>query len=254
METAFEALARVGFKLKFSFGVDSVNKVFKGGLNPGEIYEIVGESGMGKTQLLMSIAKEYLLSQSRFGVCWIDSNGSFKSRRFLEFDSEKRIDILDRLFVSSVHEPRELIRKLQMLEKNFEQLGCRLLIIDNIGTILNRTAWTLKTGGSDCQKGILSLLTNLVNKRLTVMLSNHLINMDGEDRPSLGRLWGKLISRRIVINRDDRGLFIKPLNAQTSKKGYVRLAERGLIEIDSSSTDTLTRQVFSQVLFPLLLW
>lgn len=52
MENIFDALKRLGMDLGFGTGLEQVDRIIEnGGFSPGELYEIVGKPGTGKTQV-----------------------------------------------------------------------------------------------------------------------------------------------------------------------------------------------------------
>lgn len=54
-ETALDVLYRLGKNLKTATGVECIDDSLKGGFEPGEIYELVGEQAVGKTQVSLLI-------------------------------------------------------------------------------------------------------------------------------------------------------------------------------------------------------
>uniref|UniRef100_A0A0N4YZX1 RECA_2 domain-containing protein n=1 Tax=Nippostrongylus brasiliensis TaxID=27835 RepID=A0A0N4YZX1_NIPBR len=61
-----------------------VDKVLQTDLQYGKVSEIVGDSGVGKTQICYSVVANFLMNTT-FSVAWLDSNGSFRASRLMRF-------------------------------------------------------------------------------------------------------------------------------------------------------------------------
>ncbi|VDM61290.1 unnamed protein product [Angiostrongylus costaricensis] len=83
-ETAVDALVALGFPLALRTGLDGVDDVLQNDLRYGDVSEISGNNCAGKTQLCYALVANMLLS-TEFGIVWIDSNGSFRSFRLMEY-------------------------------------------------------------------------------------------------------------------------------------------------------------------------
>ena len=112
----------------FSSQIDSLDKIFSGGLQNGIITEISGLRGTGKTQLALQFAIESLNDNKI--ILFIDTTVEFRPERFLQIIQSRNLSpsILENLHVSHVTDTQKQFEIL----KNLENDDFSLLIIDNI--------------------------------------------------------------------------------------------------------------------------
>ena len=108
--------------------IDSLDKIFSGGLQNGIITEISGLRGTGKTQLALQFAIESLNDNKK--ILFIDTTVEFRPERFLQIIQSRNLSpsILENLHVSHVTNTQKQFEIL----KNLENDDFSLLIIDNI--------------------------------------------------------------------------------------------------------------------------
>ena len=108
--------------------IDSLDKIFSGGLQNGIITEISGLRGTGKTQLALQFAIEPLSNNKK--ILFIDTTVEFRPERFLQMIQSRNLStsLLENLHVSRVTDTQKQIEVL----KSFEKDNFSLLIIDNI--------------------------------------------------------------------------------------------------------------------------
>ena len=108
--------------------IDSLDKIFSGGLQNGIITEISGLRGTGKTQLALQFAIEPLSNNKK--ILFIDTTVEFRPERFLQMIQSRNLptSLLDNLHVSRVTDTQKQIEVL----KSFEKDSFSLLIIDNV--------------------------------------------------------------------------------------------------------------------------
>ena len=108
--------------------IDSLDKIFSGGLENGIITEISGLRGTGKTQLALQFAIESLNDNKK--ILFIDTTVEFRPERFLQIIQSRNLSpsILENLHVSHVTDTQKQFEIL----KNLENDDFSLLVIDNI--------------------------------------------------------------------------------------------------------------------------
>jgi DNA repair protein RAD51 len=108
--------------------IDSLDKIFSGGLQNGTITEISGLRGTGKTQLALQFAIEPLSNNKK--ILFIDTTVEFRPERFLQIIQSRNLSpsLLENLHVSRVTDTQKQIEVLKNLENN----DFSLLIIDNV--------------------------------------------------------------------------------------------------------------------------
>ncbi|KAJ3130140.1 hypothetical protein HK098_006199 [Nowakowskiella sp. JEL0407] len=127
-------------------GIPGVDKLLRGGLHTGDLIEISGSPGVGKTQLTIFTSICTLASNTSATVLYIDSSNSFsstqfvkyyqKSDRFAEFrNSGISVEsLLSRLSIVNLFDCYELINFLEKLPDNHQEHlhSLRLMVIDSI--------------------------------------------------------------------------------------------------------------------------
>ena len=108
--------------------IDSLDKIFSGGLQNGIITEISGLRGTGKTQLALQFAIEPLSNNKK--ILFIDTTVEFRPERFLQIIQSRNLSpsLLENLHVSRVTDTQKQIEVLRSFEKD----DFSLLIIDNV--------------------------------------------------------------------------------------------------------------------------
>ena len=108
--------------------IDSLDKIFSGGLQNGIITEISGLRGTGKTQLALQFTIESLNDNKK--ILFIDTTVEFRPERFLQIIQSQNLppSILENLHVSHVTDTQKQFEIL----KNLENDDFSLLVIDNI--------------------------------------------------------------------------------------------------------------------------
>ena len=109
-------------------GCDGVDELLGGGLRQGQVTELTGEAGAGKTQLCLSAAASAAALGHR--VVYVDTGGGFSATRVKEFhrgfvtddadsaEVEQHLNLtLDLITVVKAHDARRLFKVL-------EELGC----------------------------------------------------------------------------------------------------------------------------------
>ena len=117
----------------FSSQIDSLDKIFFGGLQNGIITEISGLRGTGKTQLSLQFAIEPLVNNKK--ILFIDTTVEFRPERFLQMLQSRNLStsLLENLHVSRVTNTQKQIEILT----NFNNEDFSLLIIDNIADLFS---------------------------------------------------------------------------------------------------------------------
>ncbi|XP_043910078.1 DNA repair protein RAD51 homolog 4 isoform X2 [Protopterus annectens] len=130
-----------------STGNKNLDKLLDSGLYTGELTELTGGPGSGKTQLCLGVAVNvsYELKQN---VLYIDSSGGFTASRLLQMVKsrtdciEDQMDALRRIEIVKVFDVFKMMDALQDLRNNFpnEVAGAcaplKVLIVDSIPAVI----------------------------------------------------------------------------------------------------------------------
>ncbi|CAH2222510.1 DNA repair RAD51 homolog 4 isoform X1 [Pelobates cultripes] len=189
------------------------------GLYTGEVTEITGAAGNGKTQVCHSIAVNvaYGLKQS---VLYIDTTGGLTASRLLQLvqsrteQEAEQIAALQRIEIIHVFDVYKLLDLLQDLRCNISQQllrsgePLRLVIIDSVCAVIYPILGGKQTEGMAIMMYLAKELQMLAHDfKLAVLTTNH-VTKDGFNgiRPALGRSWSFVPSTRILLERPERSL------------------------------------------------
>lgn len=120
-------------------GSTRLDDLLGGGLFPGEVCEVAGPSGVGKTQLCLTVAA--LTALSGVPVVYLDSGNGFSSERVLELLHARGSGVvsraqvmvaLTRLRVKPVHDAQHLLHMLHTWPDD----DPAMLVVDAAGSLL----------------------------------------------------------------------------------------------------------------------
>ncbi|XP_005077004.1 DNA repair protein RAD51 homolog 4 isoform X2 [Mesocricetus auratus] len=196
-----------------STGIGSLDKLLDAGLYTGEVTEIVGGPGSGKTQVCLCVAANvaYSLQQN---VLYVDSSGGMTASRLLQLlqartqDEEKQAGALQRIQVARAFDIFQMLDMLQDLRGAMAQQvtssgTVKVVIVDSVTAVVAPLL-----GGQ--QRDGLALMMQLARELKTlardlavaVVVTNHLTwDRDGRRfKPALGRSWSFVPSTRILLD------------------------------------------------------
>ncbi|XP_037909463.1 DNA repair protein XRCC3 isoform X2 [Hermetia illucens] len=199
---------------RISLGCIALDAATNGGISTRGVTEIFGESGVGKTQLLLQLCLMVQLPQNIGGLkkhaVYICTEDIFPSRRLYQlidkfqqqFDSS--ISYAENVFVEHIIEMDELMdcvfSKLPKLLK-IKNIG--LIIIDSIAGVFRLQDDIVKRANT--MRKLVAELRRLANKyNCAVVCSNQVtsgLTHLNESQPSLGLAWAHLITTRLKISK-----------------------------------------------------
>jgi RecA/RadA recombinase len=166
-------------------GISSLNSTFA--TSQGQVTELAGLPGLGKTQLCIQLTASVLKTQGQ--VVYIDTEGSFSIQRLFQMAGTS-INSSDLVVyrITSVPELLSLILDLDKILKDLDRI--KLIIVDSIAFLFKgisdynqRSIWLNSIGIElkkiSFQKNILIVLTNQMTTKLQ--------NATGVLVPALGK-------------------------------------------------------------------
>ncbi|KAM7067993.1 DNA repair protein RAD51 homolog 4 [Molossus nigricans] len=196
-----------------STGIGSLDKLLDAGLYTGEVTEIAGVPGSGKTQVCLCVAANVAHSLQQ-NVLYIDSNGGLTASRILQLlqartpDEEEQAEALQRIQVVHAFDIFQMLDVLQDLRGAVAQQvsnssgTVKVIIVDSVTAVISPLL-----GGQ--QREGLALMMQLAQELKTlardlgvaVLVTNHMTRDrdSGKLKPALGLSWSFVPSTRIVL-------------------------------------------------------
>ncbi len=146
----------------------AIDRLLSGGFKEGTFYEVVGPSGVGKSQLLFTLAVE----ASR-DVFFIDTLGTFRPERIAEIATVRGKDPEAALSKIKVYKPNDLSSYILALEYSIEKATTLLVDmfsdpfyeIQDLSARYRLGILARKVGITCLKRGLLAVITNGVRYR-----------------------------------------------------------------------------------------
>ncbi|XP_053563403.1 DNA repair protein RAD51 homolog 4 isoform X2 [Bombina bombina] len=197
-------------------GIQRLDTLLDSGLYTGELTEIVGAAGSGKTQVCQCLAVNVACSIKQ-SVLYMDTTGGLTASRLLQLvqsrtdQEDEQVEALKRIEVVHVYEAYKMLDVLQDLRQSISQQllrsgdPLRLVIIDSICSVIYPLLGGHQIEGMAIMMHLARELQTLAHEfNLSVFVTNH-ITRDGANciRPALGRSWSFVPSTRILLRRPE---------------------------------------------------
>ena len=191
-----------------STGSEELDSLLDGGIRMGEIIEISGPSGSGKSQLVMSLA-----SNCGAQCSIIDTSHGICPERLVEMmrHSEPSSDIhtvkenLSNITIANVHNIFQLCETLESIPST-----TKLLIVDCISLFI-AAEFGKGYAGQAAVESITKLLRSIARMHnMAVVVTNGIVSNrnskkgEGRTKPALGRTWSFTPDRRLMLSAEDR--------------------------------------------------
>ena len=180
--------------------IDSLDKIFSGGLQNGIITEISGLRGTGKTQLALQFAIEPLSNNKK--ILFIDTTVEFRPERFLQMLQSRNLStsLLENLHVSRVTNTQKQIDIL----KNFNDEDFSLLIIDNITDLFS---FKKKKKEHQIEKNtnfgnyMINLSKLALSKNIPIIITNQILSYDEKNYERMHTQLENYVHQKIQLEK-----------------------------------------------------
>jgi hypothetical protein len=227
-----------------STGIPAVDKVLGGGFHCGQVVELVGRAGVGKTQWSLTMCARVAL-QGR-GVIYVDTEGKFSPERLVQIlravggstEDAARVRVIKADGLASTH----LVRLLKELEASILDDNVGLIVCDSIAAnvraeydrdslverqkVLAKQASQLKTLAETFVLPVLVVRARAARRRTSrtdPSQTNQVLALSSSHRPSLGA--GGSADVGVVEGvRGDEGAYLAALGNTWAHCVNVRLA------------------------------
>ncbi|NXO41541.1 RA51D protein, partial [Locustella ochotensis] len=209
-------------------GSPGLDKLLDSGLYTGEVTELMGAPGSGKTQVCLGIAASVSLGLKQH-VLFLDSTGGFTASRLYQMlraqteDEEEQarqvlgrlrlcfvlqLEALQRIQVVRVFNIYELLRALQELRDHLSQqvlssVGpLKMVLLDSVSAVIYPLLGGRQSEGLALMMQLSRELKTLAREfSLAVVVTNQVTrdSSSGPLKPALGRSWSFVPSTRVLL-------------------------------------------------------
>ncbi|KAF5307793.1 hypothetical protein FQR65_LT06665 [Abscondita terminalis] len=215
LKTTLQPLTNVQDWIRFTTGCKGIDQIIRGGIPVNGLTEIVGPSGVGKTQFCLQLAITVQLPVTSGGMhkgaLYICTEDLFPSKRLQQLSNAytnkyREHNFMDNIFVEHISDYEQLRRCCTIrLPKLLKTHKIGLIVIDSIAAVFRSENVNVNYATRSQQFCIItSTLTNICNNYgVSVVTTNQVIdNLEtGKSEPSLGLAWSNLVTCRFWINR-----------------------------------------------------
>lgn len=181
-----------------STGLARLDNLLGGGIAGGEICDIFGPSGTGKTQLAMQVCANAVTEK----IIYQDTTGTFRPERVLQMMRARGHgpELLDNITVARITNTAEQVANLSKLG----ELQPALVVIDNITDLFS---FEYAKESSSLEKHIRfmqymhSLSLECIRHRIPAVITNGVRGTGEEQRESLGRSISIFTHRKIRLSK-----------------------------------------------------
>ncbi|XP_066551877.1 DNA repair protein RAD51 homolog 4 isoform X2 [Amia ocellicauda] len=200
-----------------STGCASLDKLLDTGLYTGEVTELAGGPGSGKTQVCLGVAAS-ISCDLKQSVVYIDTTGGLSASRLLQMvqsktrSAEEQMQALQRVLVTRVFNVFSLLETLHGLRCTGGQQALegsravRAVVLDSATAVLSHILGGKQTEGMSLMMQVAGELRTIAKDLgVAVLVTNHATQDGGGGvRAGLGRSWSHVPRTRVLLQRTER--------------------------------------------------
>ncbi|TKS83162.1 RAD51 -like protein 4 R51H3 [Collichthys lucidus] len=202
-----------------STGNPSLDKVLDSGLYTGEITELSGGPGSGKSQVCFGVAVHisYQLKQS---VIFIDTTGGLTARRLLQMlqtetsNKEEQMEALQRIHIFRLFDVHSLLDCLHSLRSGRLQQASvgsgsvKAVIVDSVSAVIAPLLGGRQNEGMSLMIQVAGTLKTMAKDfNVAALVTNHVTRSgSGEVQPGLGVSWSHIPRTRVLLEQVEKSL------------------------------------------------
>ncbi|XP_047462801.1 DNA repair protein RAD51 homolog 4 [Mugil cephalus] len=202
-----------------STGNPSLDKLLDSGLYTGEITELSGGPGSGKSQVCFSVAV-HISHQLKQSVVFIDTTGGLSAGRLLQMlqaetsSSEEQMEALQRIHIFRLFDVYALLDCLYGLRGGGLQQASvgggggsvKAVIVDSVSAVISPLLGGRQNEGMSLMIQVSGVLKTMAKDfNVAVLVTNHVTRSgSGEVQPGLGASWSHIPRTRILLERVER--------------------------------------------------
>ncbi|KAM9348236.1 DNA repair protein RAD51 homolog 4 [Symphorus nematophorus] len=195
-------------------GNPSLDKLLDSGLYTGEITELSGGPGSGKSQVCFGVAVQisYQLKQS---VIFIDTTGGLTASRLLQMlqtetsNKEEQMEALQRIHIFRLFDVYSLLDCLyglcsgRLQQASVGGGSVKAVIVDSVSAVISPLLGGRQNEGMSLMIQVAGVLKTMAKDfNVAALVTNHVTRSgSGEVQPGLGVSWSHIPRTRILLER-----------------------------------------------------
>ncbi|XP_010085771.1 PREDICTED: DNA repair protein RAD51 homolog 4, partial [Pterocles gutturalis] len=198
-------------------GSPSLDQLLDSGLYTGEVTELMGAPGSGKTQVCLGIAASVSLGLKQH-ILFLDSTGGFTASRLFQMlrsqaeDEEEQLEALQRTQVVRAFDIFAMLRALQELRDRLSQQDVssvgplKVVVIDSVSAVVYPLLGGRQSEGLAIMMQLARELKALAREfSLAVVVTNQVTRDSSTSplKPALGRSWSFVPSTRVLLENKE---------------------------------------------------
>ncbi|XP_063751859.1 DNA repair protein RAD51 homolog 4 isoform X2 [Eleginops maclovinus] len=201
-----------------STGSPSLDKLLDSGVYTGEITELSGGPGSGKSQVCFSVAVHVSLHLKQ-SVIFIDTTGGLSASRLLQMlraetsDTEEQMEALQRIHVFRLFNIFSLLDCLFTLRSGRLQQACvgggsvKAVIVDSVSAVISPLLGGKQNEGMSLMIQVAGVLKTMAKDfNVAALVTNHVTRSEsGGVKPGLGVSWSHIPRTRVLLERREGG-------------------------------------------------
>jgi len=223
-------------RVTFSSGSESFDRILGSGLETGQMVEVFGASGTGKTQLAIQFALS--VASAGFSCAYVDAEGQFRPERLASICESRGFEstrILSLVYCIRAETTRQQQGAISMINENENLRDCRFVAVDTV-----TKNFTLEFGGSRAvvsrQTALGAYLNRLARdayrRDRAVLLLNRVasVGLDGESREVGigGDTLRHFVQKSVWLQRRGESVYASLADGSGSKEVRMKITTRGL--------------------------
>ncbi|XP_040006055.1 DNA repair protein RAD51 homolog 4 isoform X2 [Xiphias gladius] len=204
-----------------STGNPSLDKLLDSGLYTGEITELSGGPGSGKSQVCFRVAVHisYQLKQS---VIYIDTTGGLTAGRLLQMlqaetsNTEEQMEALQRIHIFRLFDIFSLLDCLYGLcSGGLQQASvgggsAKAVIVDSVSAVISPLLGGKQYEGMSLMTQVAGVLKTMAKDfNVAALVTNHVTRSgSGEVQPGLGVSWSHIPRTRVLLERVEKAVAV----------------------------------------------
>ena len=235
--------------LRCTTGSKALDNMLAGGIETQAMTELIGDYGVGKTQICLTLAVTAQLSRDLGGlegnVIYIDTEGTFSPERIYQIASSRELDpkeILDGIIMARAYNSDHQCLLIDHLFKKCPEENVKLVIVDSMISHF-RGEYVGRESLSERQQKLNEYLHKLLRLaeayNLAVVVTNQVQANPAQfwgdpDRPAGGHVMAHACTHRVFIRRskgDTRHAKVIDSPYLPENKAMFRITEKGIEDV-----------------------